>query len=197
MTYTFSGAIASFITEEWELVQHTIAFEPIFDEDHQGAYAARNLAHRLAELGIIEEIVAITLDNARVNDTLVATLARLIREEFHVPFVRENAQVRCLPHVGNIIVQEIMAALGLTDSPDDVDHFRENKGEYIDPELAKELEEWEREVEGMDEEEIDALLSSKDRDFLASLYGDSADTPPMGPLQKVCEAVMIGLLHLC
>jgi hypothetical protein len=39
MMFTFAGTIASWITEDWELVERVINFHPIVDKEHEGEYA--------------------------------------------------------------------------------------------------------------------------------------------------------------
>ncbi|KAF8226500.1 hypothetical protein L208DRAFT_1301557 [Tricholoma matsutake] len=48
MMYSFAGTIASWVTEDWELVEHVIGFEPISDKEHEGEYAAKAFAKTLS-----------------------------------------------------------------------------------------------------------------------------------------------------
>jgi hypothetical protein len=36
MVYTFACTIASFINEDWELIQHVVDFKPLEDKEHEG-----------------------------------------------------------------------------------------------------------------------------------------------------------------
>ncbi|KAJ6568135.1 hypothetical protein B0H10DRAFT_1830041 [Mycena sp. CBHHK59/15] len=36
MTFTFAGTISSWITSDWELVEHVLDFHPIEDKEHEG-----------------------------------------------------------------------------------------------------------------------------------------------------------------
>ncbi|KAF9032729.1 hypothetical protein BJ165DRAFT_1357695, partial [Panaeolus papilionaceus] len=36
MIYTFAGSIASFINDDWELIERVIDFKPLESEEHQG-----------------------------------------------------------------------------------------------------------------------------------------------------------------
>ena len=56
MMFTFAGMIASWITEDWELVKHVINFHPIVDKEHEGEYAAKVMAKSLSEMGVLKKI---------------------------------------------------------------------------------------------------------------------------------------------
>jgi hypothetical protein len=62
MIYTFGGSIASWVTEDWELIERVIGFQPIADKDHEGEYAAAGLAKHLSELEVLEKM---RLDSSR------------------------------------------------------------------------------------------------------------------------------------
>jgi hypothetical protein len=54
--FTFSGTIASWINEDWELVERVIDFHPIVDKEHEGEFAAKAMAKALSDMGILEKI---------------------------------------------------------------------------------------------------------------------------------------------
>jgi hypothetical protein len=56
MMFTFAGTIASWITEDWELVERVIDFHPIIDKEHEGEYAAKGLAKALSDMGMLEKM---------------------------------------------------------------------------------------------------------------------------------------------
>jgi hypothetical protein len=41
MTYSFSGILAHYINDDWELVKRLVDFEHLKDKEHQGIHAAR------------------------------------------------------------------------------------------------------------------------------------------------------------
>lgn len=43
MTYTFACTMASFIDEDWNLVERVIDFKALEEKEHEGFYAARAL----------------------------------------------------------------------------------------------------------------------------------------------------------
>ncbi|KAF8239582.1 hypothetical protein L208DRAFT_1236938 [Tricholoma matsutake] len=56
MMYSFTGTIASWVTEDWELVEHVIGFEPIGDKEHKGEYAAKAFAKTLSDMKVSDKI---------------------------------------------------------------------------------------------------------------------------------------------
>jgi hypothetical protein len=56
MMFTFAGTIASWITEDWELVERVINFHPIVDKEHEGEFAAKAMAKALSDMGVLEKI---------------------------------------------------------------------------------------------------------------------------------------------
>ena len=56
------------------------------------------------------------MDNASTNDVLARTLARLLLKRYNITFAPQNAQIRCLAHVVNLVVQKIFSELlGVSD----------------------------------------------------------------------------------
>lgn len=56
MMFTFAGTIASWIDEDWNLIERVIDFHPIADKEHEGVYAGIGLAKMLQDLDILEKI---------------------------------------------------------------------------------------------------------------------------------------------
>lgn len=56
MTFTFSGTTATYINDNWELVEHVLDFNAISDKQHEGAHAARALAKTLSDFDILYKI---------------------------------------------------------------------------------------------------------------------------------------------
>lgn len=51
MIYTFAGTIASFVDEEWNLVERVIDFRPLEDKEHEAFHAARSFISGAREMG--------------------------------------------------------------------------------------------------------------------------------------------------
>ncbi|KAF5378354.1 hypothetical protein D9615_002986 [Tricholomella constricta] len=133
MMFSFAGTIASWITDDWELIERVIDFHPLEDKEHEGEYAAKGLAKLLSDLGILEKIT-VSLDNAAPNNVLLATLSRLLIEKFDIQFVPENSQIRCLAHVVNLVVQKILSVLEEADDPDVIDYYDKALPFHYEPE---------------------------------------------------------------
>jgi hypothetical protein len=70
--------------------------------------------------------MSITTDNVSVNDVLIATVARILLAKYGIP-ESTNLHIRCICHVVNLVVQDILAALGEADAPDNIDYYSLNK----------------------------------------------------------------------
>ena len=56
MVFTFAGTIASFIDEDWQLVEQMVNFYHIQDKDHEGEWAAKAFIKTAAERGDLDKI---------------------------------------------------------------------------------------------------------------------------------------------
>jgi hypothetical protein len=56
MMYSFAGTIASWVTEDWELVERVIGFEPIGDKEHEGEYAAKAFTKTLSDMKVLDKM---------------------------------------------------------------------------------------------------------------------------------------------
>lgn len=110
-------------------------------------------------------MISITMDNAATNDVLARTLATLLLQRYNLHFVPQNGQIRCLAHVVNLVVQQMLSELLDVDNPDISDYYHElNKHEpfHYNPENDEEVRMFEQEVsegtraaEGEDKHELD------------------------------------------
>ncbi len=57
---------------------------------------------------------------------LIATVARILLAKYGIP-ESTTLQIRCTCHVVNLVVQDILAALGEADNPDDIDYHSLHK----------------------------------------------------------------------
>jgi hypothetical protein len=101
--------------------------------------------------------MSITCDNASVNDVLIATVARILLTKYGIPELT-NLHIRCTFHVINLVIQDILAALGEADDPDDVDYYSLHKEQpfHLDidtdsDQVAMDNEEFEDDMEESDE----------------------------------------------
>jgi hypothetical protein len=61
-----------------------------------------------------------------VNDVLIATVACILLAKYGIP-ESTNLHIRCTCHIVNLVVQDILAALGEADAPDNIDYYSLNK----------------------------------------------------------------------
>jgi len=73
MMFSFAGTIASWVTEDWELVERVVDFHPIADKEHEGEYAAKGFAISMSEMGVLEKIGF--LRNTGLNSGLILDIS--------------------------------------------------------------------------------------------------------------------------
>jgi hypothetical protein len=56
MVFTFAGTIASFIDDDWKLVERLVDFYHIQDKEHEGQYAAKGFVKSAAARGGLDKI---------------------------------------------------------------------------------------------------------------------------------------------
>jgi hypothetical protein len=67
------------------------------------------------------------MDNASNCDVLARVLGILLMERYGMQFHSDNARIRCLAHVVNIVVQTLLKQLNEAEDPDVLDWFEANK----------------------------------------------------------------------
>lgn len=145
MIFTFSGSIAHFIDDNWNLVEQLVDFHAVGNKEHAGAYAAKAFVKSAADCGGLKKIcqliyyvmfdsftisnyfLAIVMDNASNCDTLTCILSILLMERYGIPFHSDNACIQCLSHNINIVIQTILKNLNEADDPEVNDWYEANK----------------------------------------------------------------------
>ena len=61
MVFSFTGTIAHFIDDNWNLVEHLVDFHHMGDKEHAGAYAAKAFVKSAAGWGGLKKICRIHL----------------------------------------------------------------------------------------------------------------------------------------
>ena len=56
MMFTFAGTIASWIDDEWNLVEQVIDFHSLADKEHEGVWAAKGFAKAVLSYGRLEKM---------------------------------------------------------------------------------------------------------------------------------------------
>lgn len=192
MVFTFAGTIASFIDDDWNLVERMINFYHIQDKEHEGQWAAKAFVNTAAERGGLDKMsitclgsrisdpnryhlhfLALCMDNASVCDVIARSAGVMLLKKYGVKFHEENARIRCMAHVVNLIVQSLLAALDEANDPDLDDYYIPNKHLpfHYDPEDDEEVAEME--CEGEEKENDDA--DDADDEFVELLHLDLGD----------------------
>ncbi len=56
MVFTFACTIASFIDEEWNLIERVVDFKPLQDKEHEGLYGGLSFVDGVRERGALAQI---------------------------------------------------------------------------------------------------------------------------------------------
>ena len=78
---------------------------------HTGEYMASLLYKTLEDFNISKSILTITRDNASNNDTMIDDIDAKLRYLSNNKWVGPNTGIRCLSHILNLIVQDILSAI--------------------------------------------------------------------------------------
>lgn len=107
----FTAIRGHWLNEKWEYCSKLFDFTEVIG-DHSGENQSHMLPDCLSRLGIpFEKTLAITVDNASNNDTLFAFLIK----DYGLSDEAEH-HVRCLAHILNLCVQDILHALKVPES---------------------------------------------------------------------------------
>lgn len=61
MVYTFACTVASFIDDEWDLIEHVIDFKPLEDKEHEGYLGGMAFINGARQRGGLDKMSAIYL----------------------------------------------------------------------------------------------------------------------------------------
>ncbi|KAH6887802.1 ribonuclease H-like domain-containing protein, partial [Coprinopsis sp. MPI-PUGE-AT-0042] len=165
MIYTFAGTIASFIDDDWNLIERVIDFKPLEDKEHEAFHAARAFISGARQIGSLDKMSrSLSFTNAFCllcytsqlsqptthRSTMLSSASRLatLLTLYNTP-ENPDRHIRCLAHIINLVVQDILAALDESDpcSADggETDHYLLHKDAPIhysidDDEDLRELE---------------------------------------------------------
>ncbi|KAG8959520.1 hypothetical protein FRC00_001502 [Tulasnella sp. 408] len=136
---------------------------------------------------------SLTMDNSTSNDVLARSLATLLIKH-NIEFDAKSGQIRCLPHVINLVIQRILSKLSSGDvaDPDINDYYEEAKKHSVhyDPNSDPDIQEMEEEYLN-DENEGSSKADSSDEDELSDsdsnieLPGLSTQKAPIAKLRHI------------
>lgn len=115
---------------------------------------------------------------------MVKTLSKCLVNDFETHFVPGNAHIRCLAHIVNLTVQQILSSISEAESPNSTDYFDKSLPVHYSPETDEVLAEMEN--EDQDDDEMDAAqmeeIEEADSLFMQIL---TAGKDSLSPLKKV------------
>ena len=145
MVFTFAGTIANWIDDDWQMIERMVNFYHIQDKDHEGEWAAKAFVNTAAERGGLDKMsiiylvvmnqtdsrclyfLALCMDNASVCDVLARSAGVLLLQKYGLQFHPQNARIRCMAHVVNLIVQAIIAEINKANDPEQDNYYIPNK----------------------------------------------------------------------
>lgn len=69
MVFTFAGTIASFINDNWEIVERLVDFYLIEDKEHEGEHAARAFVNSASQRGGLDKMSPILTFRTQIQLT--------------------------------------------------------------------------------------------------------------------------------
>ena len=78
-------------------------------------YSGENITsvilHLLSELGLQQKLLTITADNASNNEAIISILYAELQDQGNSQFYSLGSFIRCLTHIINLIIKNILQAL--------------------------------------------------------------------------------------
>lgn len=135
------------------------------------------------------------MDNAPSMDVLARILGILLSERYGLSFHSDNARIRCLAHIINIVVQTILKYLDEADDPNLVDYYEtmKNLPVHYNPDEDEELKE-------MEQEKYDETESSEvgeDEVSAEELPEDAEALSPVKKVRSIYYPVLFYTYHSC
>jgi len=101
----FLGITVHWVDKQFELQSMTLAFAPL-KKSHCGTELARGFKVVLRDFGLLWKIMAITLDNAADNTTMLNNISSSTDNSFNM-----NFHIRCFAHVVNLGAQDALKVI--------------------------------------------------------------------------------------
>ena len=114
----FLAIIGYFITPDWEYQEIMLVFENL-PEGHTGKEQAQVVYDCLNRYGLVDQLGAVTSDNATVNEAVNAELSKLLLEDESSWDPVQN-KIGCLAHTVQFILRFFIDSLKLKASNDTV-----------------------------------------------------------------------------
>lgn len=62
MIYSFACSIASFVDDDWKLIERVIDFRPLESKEHEGVHAARAFIESARKAGAFKKMSILTIE---------------------------------------------------------------------------------------------------------------------------------------
>ncbi|CAB5351658.1 unnamed protein product [Rhizophagus irregularis] len=136
----FLGITGHYIDADWNIKDILVDFVNL-SGSHSGENMANMFVTCLKEKKILTKILAIAADNAANNNTFLKSLEQTCVEN-HIAFHHKENHVRCIAHIMNLTVQEILKHIRAGEAQDENIILEElleknNKTNDIIPKLRK------------------------------------------------------------
>ena len=200
--FAFAGTIATWIDDDWNLVERVIGFNQIDRHEHTGSGSARVIFEAMRNIGSASKMsmfclfgpanadsnlgqhaFSLTLDNVSSNTVLSRIVGNKLMELYGVPFHPNNSHIRCLAHVVNLVVQKMLSVAKEVDDPEFQDYYEQlNKQFPVHYDLAsdEELRDFESEEDDRSKAQVDLSDGLVDQDS-----GEQDHFAGMGAIEKV------------
>ncbi|KAJ8495678.1 hypothetical protein ONZ45_g12768 [Pleurotus djamor] len=125
--YAFLAIVAHFVSNEGVLEEILIDFQELIGS-HTGANLAEVVWQTMLSFGLVGKVVAIVMDNASNNDTLMSTLEQLHRQSGY-DFPAKSSRLRCIPHTIHLAALRLLEGIGAL-TPSDRTRAAGQEGQY-------------------------------------------------------------------
>lgn len=214
MVYTFACTIASFINDDWNIIERVVDFKPLEDKEHGGVLGGMAFINGAQQRGGLDKMsrhgltfewchfyllhsyiyfISLTSDNASVNDIIVETAARCLLARYNIPWT-PDMHIRCIAHVINLVVQAFLYGIDEADDPDIVDNFDSNK----DTPIHYNINEDEDQI-AMENEAMEDLASQADIQESVNLAEEAIlmeEITGQSPIKRVSVLYMLDIIVL-
>jgi hypothetical protein len=144
--------------------------------------------------------LAMCMDNASVCDVLARAAGIMLLKKYGLQFHPQNAHIRCLAHVVNLIVQCLLSSLNEADDPEKDDYYIPNKHlpfhyDADDDEEVQQMEGESEEEEGRDDnDEFMELLHMQLEDKeLKDVLDSAVELSEVKKVSSLCYELKINL----
>ncbi|EEB92505.1 hypothetical protein MPER_08973, partial [Moniliophthora perniciosa FA553] len=114
--HAFLAIVAHWVSNEGQLEELLIDFCPLVGE-HSGENMAAVVWETMEKYGITGKIMAVMMDNASNNDTLMQEL-ELRCFGTGIQFSAKDARMRCMPHIIHLAALKLLEGIGAISSKD-------------------------------------------------------------------------------